>query len=119
MTPEELTLPAVLRRQADQFGRKTLVRSGDGSWSYQEAPLQASRFAHGLYAAGLQPGDRIAVMCQNRLDVLRIWLGAGWAGIVMVPVNTALRAAQLEHVLVNSRVRVLVIERELLELLDF
>lgn len=116
----DLTIPSLLRRQADRFGPKPLVRSsGSAVWSYSDALAFASYFADALREAGVQPGDRVAVLCDNRLEFLRAWLGAAWAGAITVPVNTALRGAQLGHVLAHSQARILVAEADLIERLEF
>ena len=41
-------------------------------------------------------------------------LGCGWLGAIAVPINTASRGAQLEHILANCGARLLVVERELI-----
>jgi len=115
MQPADLTIPVLLQQQADRFGDKPLVRSGEAVWSYRHVVHRASYFAHALQAAGLEPGDRIAVFCDNRLQFLKVWLGAAWAGAITVPINTALRGPQLGHVLSHSGTRFLVAGAELLE----
>jgi crotonobetaine/carnitine-CoA ligase len=52
-------------------------------------------------------------MCGNRLELLLTVLGCGWLGAVAVPINTASRGAQLEHIMANCGARLLVVEREL------
>ena len=115
----ELTFPDVLRQQASRFGVKPLVRSGEQTWSYSAARDHASHFADALHGSGLEPGDRVAVLSDNRFEFLRVWLGAAWAGAITVPINTALRGAQLEHVLMHSKARVLVADVGLLERLSY
>ncbi len=104
----ERTLPALLQRQAQSYGTRPLVRCGDTELSYTEAADTAARAAGMLRAAGVQPGDRVAAMCENRIELLELILGCAWSGAIIVPINTAMRGAQLEHVLANSAPRVLV-----------
>lgn len=114
----ERTLPRLLERQADRFGEKPLVRFPGGEWSYAAARSAAARFAGTLAAAGVRPGDRVAIMCGNRGELLGAVLGSAWLGAVAVPVNTALRGPQLAHVLASSDPRILVIEDALVERLE-
>lgn len=115
---EERTLPAMLQRQAACFGSKTLVQAGERSWSFADAADLAARAAGRLAAAGIAAGDRVALICSNRAEFIEIFLGCGWLGAVLVPINTASRGAQLRHILGNSAARLLVIEAELLSTLD-
>jgi crotonobetaine/carnitine-CoA ligase len=113
--PSDRTLPAMLQRQALRYGGRTLFKCGDASWRFDEAPDIAARFAGTLAAAGIHPGDRVAIMCSNRPDFLETYLGCAWLGAIAVPINVAARGPQLRHILDNSGARILLIEPELLE----
>ncbi|HEU5018085.1 MAG TPA: ATP-dependent acyl-CoA ligase [Pseudolabrys sp.] len=108
--PHERTLPAMLTRQAEQFGDRPLVSAKGGIWSFAQARDEASRFGATLAAAGIRRGDRVALICSNRLDFLRVFLGCAWIGAVSVPINTASRGHQLQHILSNSAARLLIVE---------
>ena len=67
----ERTLPAMLERQARRHGARTLFVAGGESWSFEDTRTMASRFAGTLAAAGIGPGDRVALMCGNRSEFMR------------------------------------------------
>jgi carnitine-CoA ligase len=115
---DDRCLPAMLRSQAEKFGDKILVQAGERGWSFAEALDVAARAAGRLVNAGIGVGDRVALMCSNRAEFIEIFLGCGWLGAVLVPINTASRGAQLQHILSNSGARLLIIEAELLASLD-
>jgi len=109
------TLPAMLQRQASRYGGRTLFKCRGASWRFDEAPDIAARFAGTLAAAGIRPGDRVAIMCSNRPEFLEAYLGCAWLGAIGVPINIAARGPQLQHILSNSGARLLVIETDLLD----
>src|SRR5947207_2079314 len=115
---QERTVPWILERQADAFGDKPLLRGGGEEWSYRETLSKAAALSSDLRSAGLEPGERVAIMCGNRPDLIRVWLGCGWSGLIAVPINTALRGRQLQHVLVDSGASLLVIEPSYLQHLE-
>ena len=108
--PAERTLPAMLRRQAERHGQKPLVSAGDVVWTCADACAAAARFAGTLRAAGIAPGDRVAIICGNRMAFLEVLLGCAWLGAVAVPINIASRGPQLQHILANSGARLLVMD---------
>ncbi len=110
LPPEERTLPAILRRQAAAFGARPLLRIAGGSWAHRDAADVAAGRAAALLAAGVGSGDRVALMCSNRIEFLETFLGCGWLGAVSVPINTAAMGPQIEYFLANSGARLLVIE---------
>jgi crotonobetaine/carnitine-CoA ligase len=84
-------------------------------WTYAETAAAAARIAATLRAAGIGAGDRVAIICSNRMEFLGLLLGCGWLGAVSVPINVASRGPQLQHVLSNSGARLLVMEADYAE----
>jgi crotonobetaine/carnitine-CoA ligase len=108
--PAARTVPEMLQRRAERYRDKPLVSAGGSTWSYAKACEQAASFGATLQAAGIKRGDRVALICSNRLDFLRVFLGCAWIGAVSVPINTASRGHQLQHILSNSAAELLIIE---------
>lgn len=108
--PAQRSLPELLMRQAERHAGRCLFVAGHTRWSYADALAVARRWAAQLRAAGVAPGDRVALQCSNRPEFLQILLGCAWAGAVCVPINTASRGAQLRHMLDNSGATLFVTE---------
>jgi len=108
--PADRTLPAMLTRQAERFAQKPLVIAAGTTWTYADACDGVARCAGVLRSAGIEPGDRVAIICSNRIEFFEIVLGCTWLGAIAVPINVASRGPQLEHILSNCAARLLVIE---------
>jgi len=119
LSPAQRTIPALLELQAKRHGDRVLARDEHASLTYAEAPARAASRAAALAAAGIGPGDRVALLSENRLEILELWLGCAWLGAVLVPINTAARGPQLDHVLSDSGASLLVLEPELADRLDY
>lgn len=116
LPPSEQTAIKLLQRQADRLGDRTFIRAPGGvERSYAETRRVAAAMAGALAAQGVRPGDRVATLCGNRIELLDLILGCAWAGAVVVPINVALRGAQLQQVLGNCGARLLMVEPELVE----
>jgi crotonobetaine/carnitine-CoA ligase len=66
----------------------------------------------------VQQGDRVAVMCSNRVEFLETVLGCGWIGAASVPINSASMGPQIQYLLADSGARLLVIEESFLDRLQ-
>ncbi len=110
---KERTLPRILQTQAP-LADKVLARTTGHQITYAEAPVVAARVAGLLVEAGLQPGDRVVAMLSNRIELIELWFGVSWAGAHLVPLNTAFRGSQLDHVIRTSKPTVIVVEADLL-----
>ncbi|MEN3349354.1 MAG: carnitine-CoA ligase [Bradyrhizobium sp.] len=108
--PAGRILSTILTRQAAQYGDRTLFVCGETRWSYAETAGIAAASAARLMRSGIRAGDRVALMCSNRMEFLEVYLGCAWMGALCVPINTALRGIQLSHILRNATPRLLVIE---------
>lgn len=79
--------------------------------TYRELAERVNAAAHGFAALGLQRLDRVAIFIEKNEDAVVAMFGAAAAGYVFVPVNPLLGAAQVAHILADSRARLLVTTR--------
>jgi carnitine-CoA ligase len=114
----ERTLPALLARAAARDPDRVLARDERAALTCAEALDVTRRCAGALATAGVARGDRVAVLSENRLEVVELWLACAWLGAVLVPINTALRGPQLEHVFADAETVLLALEPELADRLD-
>jgi fatty-acyl-CoA synthase len=70
-------------------------------WTYVELLADAERAAAAL-AARFGPAERVAVIATSIPESFILTYAAALAGVVLVPVNPALRAGELRHVLGQS-----------------
>jgi crotonobetaine/carnitine-CoA ligase len=102
----------MLRRAAERYGDRPLVKIAGGEWRHRDAVDIVARRAGALRAAGIERGDRVALMCSNRVELLEVFLACGWLGAVAVPINTASMRPQLEYYLANSGAKLFVLEQQ-------
>ena len=80
----------------------------DTVFSYEELNLRISRLAGWLAAQDYTPGDRVATWLGKGKIACLMPLAAVRAGLVYVPVNPLLKAAQVAHIMADSGARVLI-----------
>src|ERR1700722_16193945 len=93
---------------AEQYADRVAVRDGETALSYAELDQAAREFGAALVAAGVEPGDRVALWCGNCAEWTVAALGLFAAGAVLVPVNTRFKGAEAVVILARSGARVLV-----------
>src|SRR5690242_12626825 len=91
-------------------GRPDAVALEDKDGSLDFAGLEAAvgAVAAWLRAQGLAPGDRVATWLPKTRLACIMPLAAPRAGLIHVPVNPALKRAQVSHILADSGARLLV-----------
>ena len=71
----------------------------DIRWTYKEYRERADQAARGLMALGLKKGDHVAVWAINLPEWILLEMAAAKAGLVLVTINPALRAHEVEYIL--------------------
>src|SRR5258706_2452015 len=79
------------RWQAD----KPAVLQGDQRLSWQQLDAATNRVGNALAGMGLRPGARVAVLMSNSIEMLLAMLGAGKAGVSVVPLNPSISDASV------------------------
>lgn len=69
-------------------GREAVVTPGT-RWTYQETEQLSARVAAGLLAAGLRPGQRVALLFSHGAEMIAALLGVLRAGLSYVPLDAA------------------------------
>ncbi|MFC5800750.1 FadD3 family acyl-CoA ligase [Streptomyces formicae] len=103
------TIPGLVRSAAERYGAREAVVDGRTRVSYAELGERVERAAAACIAAGVEPGDRVAVWAPNTLDWIVSALGAVSAGAVLVPLNTRFKGTEAAYVLARSRAKLLFI----------
>lgn len=72
------------------------------SYTYDEYFKEVRRVGRALLNLGLQEGDRVAIICGDRPEVISTYYGAMWAGLTTVPLNPGLSLEDHAYVLKNT-----------------
>ncbi|MBC5762879.1 class I adenylate-forming enzyme family protein [Ramlibacter albus] len=94
-----LTVADLLRKQAVVRPGAPAIEDGKGVLSYGELDRWSCRIAQALTAWGLQAGDRIAVLAENRREYLGLQLAAAKVGVIVACLNWRLADAEALHCL--------------------
>ncbi|MEU7556235.1 FadD3 family acyl-CoA ligase [Streptomyces sp. NPDC044571] len=103
------SIAGLVRAAAEQYADREAVVDGRVRISYAQLGERVERAAAATLAAGVEPGDRVAVWAPNTLDWIVSALGAVSTGAVLVPLNTRFKGAEAAYVLQRSRARLLFI----------
>ena len=110
-------LPELVYTAAARAADAIALEHGKVAMSYADLADATRRFANGALALGILRGERIAVYLEKRFETVVALFGATAAGATAVPVNSALKPAQVAHILGDCGVRILVTSSERLRAL--
>lgn len=107
-----LTLADPLDHARTYSARRTAVICGETSVDYATLYERCQRLVGGLRALGVQRGDRVGILSQNCHRYIEAFFAVPAGGMVIVPLNSRLAAAELATILADARCTVLLTDRD-------
>lgn len=110
-----MTVPGLLDQVCVEHGADTaaIFADTDESLSWYSLRDRADEVATGLLALGIRRGNRVAIWSPNRVEWLIAQFGTARIGAILVNINPAYQAHELEFALTKVRARVLIMARSL------
>jgi acyl-CoA synthetase (AMP-forming)/AMP-acid ligase II len=101
------TIPSVLERAATRFADTEALVDGDTRLTFPQLREAAGDAARALIAAGIAPGDRVAIWAPNIAEWVVAALGVYRAGAVIVSVNTRFKGEEATYILDRAQAKLL------------
>ncbi len=94
---------------ASRHPQRVAVYHGDDKLTYEMIQQASQRYAGRLQAAyAVQPGDRVGILLKNRPEFINALYAILRCGGVVVPVNTFLKAPEIQHIIDDCQLKCLV-----------
>jgi fatty-acyl-CoA synthase len=90
------TVARLFAARAQIAPERVAIVDGDRTLTYRELANRAARLAGALVARGVGEGDRVAVLSENRLEVLELLLAAAHVGAIVACQNWRLTQPELQ-----------------------
>jgi long-chain acyl-CoA synthetase len=116
MPTQARTLPELFFRQVEQQGERLAIRyKAYGIWhrvSWRQYGEEVRRVAAALVAAGLRPGENVAILADNRPEWLYCHLGIQTSGGATCGIYATSSPEQIEYVLRHSEARFVFVDND-------
>lgn len=103
-------LPHWTEAAADRFGGYLAVSDEEESLTYEQLHRHAGWVHQRLREAGVRKGDRVAVLMENRVEMVALLFGIARAGAVYAPINYRLSQGEVAFILQDCGATVVVVE---------
>ncbi len=104
-----LNLGEILKVNAKKFPDTVALKDRERSFTYPAVNKRVNRLAHGLLGMGLVKGDKVAVLLENSIEIIEIYLAAAKTGIVIVPINFRLVGQEVSYIVNNSDAKAMIV----------
>ncbi|MDG1062164.1 MAG: FadD3 family acyl-CoA ligase [SAR86 cluster bacterium] len=102
-----LTIPALIKHQAESLGSKPALISDHETLSFLELDNLSTNIATHLIDLNILPGDRVAIWAPNMNEWVLAAIAIHKVGGVLVPINTRMKGKEAAYILNNSESKIL------------
>jgi fatty-acyl-CoA synthase len=113
-----LLITDFLRRAVALYPNKTAVVDGQLRFSYRELDERVDRLSNALLDLGLEAGDRVCILSPNSHFFLESFYATAQIGLILVPLNYRLVAADHEYILNHAGVSAVLVDWEYRAIVD-
>jgi acyl-CoA synthetase (AMP-forming)/AMP-acid ligase II len=106
-----MNVGSMLERMSARYAKAVAVADGGQSWTYEELNRRSNKVANLLISRyGIKKGDRIALLCHNRLEVAEVMYGVAKAGGVYIGLNFRLDWSDYAVICDNAQPKLVISE---------
>ena len=107
-----------LKLNAKKYPDTVALKDAERSLTYPEVNRRVNQLAHGLMGLGLEKGDKVAVLLENSIEIVEVYLATAKSGLVIVPINFRLMGKDVEYIANNSDARAIIVHDEFTPVVD-
>ena len=86
--------------------------------SFNDLDISAKSIANHLIKSGLKKGDKVSVILENSSVCVKIYFGCLYAGMVIVPINPSLNKQEIQHIILHSLSKCVIINHDTNQKID-
>jgi acyl-CoA synthetase (AMP-forming)/AMP-acid ligase II len=113
-----MNLGQILKVNAKKFPHTAALRDCGRAFTYPELNERVNKLAHSLMSLGLTKGDKVAVLLENSIEIVEVYLATSKTGLVIVPISFRLIGPEVEYIICDSDAQALIVHDEFTPLVD-
>ena len=114
--PPERTFQALLTNSVNRYGDRVALSTVDGiSLTYSQFAEKIKRVSGLLHALGVGPGDRVAILSENKVNWGVAYFAIATSGAIAVPILPDFPEKDIANIIRHSECRILFVSEKLLQ----
>jgi len=117
------TIRDILLKSCQRYGERVACKTKySGTFqpaTYEDIRIRTENLATCLFNLGLEKGDRVAILGENRTEWIIAYFAATTSGFVAVPIDRDLKEREIRHILDFSESKVLIASEDYMKLIQY
>jgi acyl-CoA synthetase (AMP-forming)/AMP-acid ligase II len=104
-----LNIGQIQKLNAKKYPDTVALKDKDRAFTYPEMNRRVNQLAHSLLSLGLRKGDKVAVLLENSIEIVEVFLATAKTGIIIVPINFRLVSPEVEYIAGNADAKAFIV----------
>ncbi|MCP4536682.1 MAG: AMP-binding protein [Chloroflexi bacterium] len=113
-----MNLGQILEVNAKKFPDTVALKDRERGFTYPELNTRVNKLAHSLVSLGLNKGDKVAVLLENCIEIVEVYLATAKTGLVIVPINFRLIGPDIAYIVNDSDAQAFIVHDEFASTVD-
>ncbi len=105
-----LNLGEIVNVNAYKYPKKLALKDARRQLTFEELNERTNKLANGILKNGIKKGDKIAILSNNSIEFMEIYVAAAKGGFIIVPLNFRLHPDDISFIINNSDAKWLFVE---------
>ena len=97
-----LNIGEIVNVNASKYPDKLALKDAKKQLTFKELNERTNRLANGILNSGIKKGDKVAILSNNCIEFMELYVAAAKGGFIIVPLNFRLHPDDLSYIINNS-----------------
>ncbi|MFX0140954.1 MAG: AMP-binding protein [Candidatus Hodarchaeota archaeon] len=105
-----LNIGEITNVNAKKYPNKLALKDARRQLTFKELNERTNKLANGILKSGVKKGDKLAILSNNSIEFMEIYVAAAKGGFIIVPLNFRLHPDDISFIINNSDAKWLFVE---------
>lgn len=105
-----LNIGEIVNVNANKYPNKLALKDAKRQLTFKELNERSNKLANGILKSGIKKGDKLAILSNNCIEFMEIYVAAAKGGFIIVPLNFRLHPDDISFIINNSDAKWLFVE---------
>jgi acyl-CoA synthetase (AMP-forming)/AMP-acid ligase II len=105
-----LNIGEIINVNATKYPHKLALKDRRRQLTFKELNIRTNKLANGFLKSGLKKGDKIAILSNNSIEFMEVYVAAAKGGLIVTPLNFRLHPDDISFIINNSDSKCLLVE---------
>jgi acyl-CoA synthetase (AMP-forming)/AMP-acid ligase II len=110
-----LNIGEIINVNATKYPNKLALKDRKRQLTFKELNNRTNKLANGFLKSGINKGDKIAILSNNSIEFMEVYVAAAKGGFIIVPLNFRLHPNEISFIITNSEAKYLIVESRFFE----